>query len=284
MLSRVYENDVKEEIKSFNRQKDDGNYIEKAINFNQQQELQKDQTFKKPNLMNQTTRTDANTNTDYDPNLMNQTARTDLNTNTDNASVQTNNLNQSMESATFAPDQEQAVNTSTSITEAVASTPLREQAASISSMTPSPILQTLLKITDSKGNRVCGFCRKTFPSKKTLTEHLNKMHEKHMSRYDQSFLVPIPEDSSDEDSEFFTPLNTITLSENTGAKSAALTPIAYNEPDVTVTEQDSLSKTTSSNGEKSPVVIKFLKRKKEFDNTDNSIPIKKKLILKKQKN
>ena len=45
MLSRINENDAKEEIKLLNREKDDGNYIEKAINFNNQQERQKKSSF-----------------------------------------------------------------------------------------------------------------------------------------------------------------------------------------------------------------------------------------------
>ena len=41
MLSNIEENDVREDLQNLNRQKNDGNYIENAINFNKQQKLQK---------------------------------------------------------------------------------------------------------------------------------------------------------------------------------------------------------------------------------------------------
>ena len=334
MLSRINEKDVREDIISYNRQKEDNNYIEKAINFNQQQERQKNQIFLKPNqtnaitntdyasnLMNQTARTDANDNIVYRPNLINQTtgtnnANTDIvygphwmsqnvgsDANTNYSNIESSNQNQSvaniedqtMKSVSFAPVQGQAVNRNLSIgnidnasnsimEQAVASTPIRREATSIQSTTPSPILETFTKITDAKGNLICAFCRKSFPSKETLTQHLHLMHERDMSKYDQSKLIPIPEDSVDEDSDFFTPSNTITSFENTGAKpkqrklkiSAALTPYTLDEPDVVMPEQDSLSKTSSNEKKKlsaierdikkrKPVIIKFAKKRDIFD-------------------
>lgn len=267
MLSRIYEDDVKEEVKSYNRQRNDNNYIEKAIDFNQQQERQKNQNFIKPNLMNQTARTDANTNTDYapnsanqtaitdenyntvyTPNLINQTARTeanntsyepdnmyqtakfDANTNTNDDSVQSGDLNQSIKSVTFTPMKKQAV----------ASTPMKEQAASISSKTPSPISRNFSIFLDANGNLICNFCRKVFPSRKKLRRHLDMEHFQDMSLLDQEKLVPLSEEPEDEDPKF----------EGSGAKPkqrklikpAVFDPFNIDEPDVTTPEQNLPSK------------------------------------------
>ena len=311
MLSRISEDDVKEEVKSLNRPRDDGNYIEKAINFNQQQELQKKQIFIKPNLINQTSRSDANTYTDYAPNSMNQTARSDANMNTDYASVQTynpnqiaaNNEDQSMKSVSFAPAQEQVTNQNqstasinnpyTSLMEgAVASTPIQRQASSILSISPSPIAETLSKLVDANGNRICGFCKKKFPSRIALRQHYDMKHQKDINAFDQSKLQDLTEESSDND-EYFTPSNIDTsLYENTGVRpkdnfferASALNFSNQNEPDATMTEPDSLSKTSSKKEKKpgktkfpkNPVIIKFTKRNQDasFFNDINPNPSK----------
>ena len=270
MLSRIYEDDVKEEVKSFNRQRDDGNYIEKAINFNQQQERQKNQTFIKPNLMNQTARTNTNTNTDYAPNqttisdenyhtvyapnlinqtsrteepdIMYQTAKSDENIITNDDNDQSNKYDQTMESAIMTPMKTQAFNkyqsnvgnedSSTSILQAVASTPISKTTSFI----------------DAKRNNFCNFCRKSFSNRKKLRRHLNRIHLKDMSLSDQSRLDPLPEESEDEDP----------ISESSGAKpkrsklikSAVFNPFNIDAPDVTMADQNLLSRTNNQQQQK----------------------------------
>ena len=165
MLSRINENDVKEEIRLLNRDKDDGNYIEKAIDFNNQQERQKKQIFINPNLTNETERTDANTNanTSYLPDNLNQT---------------TNN-----NTTYFTP----IPNRSTNL---LASTPKRGRAVSrIRGRTPTmqPINETSLEI-NPEGNFTCKFCNAKFAEKNVLIEHLLTAHNKDINRYEHSSL------------------------------------------------------------------------------------------------
>ena len=336
MLSRINEDDVREEIKSYNRQRDNGNYIERAINFNQQQERQKNQIFLKPNLMNQTARSDAITNTTYAPNLINQTARTDAYMNTVNASnmmnqtprtnaymntvdapslmdqtvgsddannslyttatnanLQANNFNR----VTFAPIPLPAFNKYRSVANvtdpsisimggAVASTPLRGQASSFLSTTPSPIVESVSRIVDAEGNRICGFCEQKFRTRNALKRHYDTKHLPDIDAIEKLKLEAVSEDSSGEDSNFVTPSNTNMSFENTGArprqkslvKPAVLNLSNQNQPDVTMAEQsvseedyippkikpfyDPDVMEEQEKQEKSPVIIKFTKKRK----------------------
>ena len=270
-----------------------------------------------PNLMNQTARTDANTSIDYAPDLMYQTAISDANTNTNNDSFQTNNFDQTMKSVTFSPEQIQGLNipttpqrgqafnkyqskadidnSNTSIMQAVSSTPIRRQLASILPTSPSPISKTFSSMIDAQGNRVCGFCRETFPTKKVLNQHLDIMHSKDMSSYDRSNFVSLPENSTSENLEFFTPSKTNTTFENSGArpkqKKTYLKPAKFDpynkegpdvsmieEPDVTMADQ---SLATNTNRSLATIGDRSLATINSFDSEDE--PINRRFRIKPQR-
>ena len=198
MLSHIHEDDIREDIKSLNQKRDDGNYIEKAIDFNKQQERQKNQAFIKPNLNNETIGT---------------------NTNTNNATIRTDNHNQSATNTegTFAPSMNETI-------KAVSSTPIRSQAASIVASTPkkpalnAPMLSIKESLfqADKNGKFTCLFHNEKFPTQDSLREHYINKHETNMTRFELSSLSDkTPENSPIQDSQFYTPSN-ISL-KNTGA-------------------------------------------------------------------
>ena len=198
MLSHIHEDDIREDIKSLNQKRDDGNYIEKAIDFNKQQERQKNQAFIKPNLNNETIGTHTNTNND---------------------TIRTVNHNQSATNTegTFTPSINETI-------KAVSSTPIRSQAASIVASTPKkPALNVpMLSIkeslfqTDENGKFTCLFHNEKFPTQNSLREHYINKHETNMTRFELSSLSDkTPENSSIQDSQFYTPSN-VSL-KNTGA-------------------------------------------------------------------
>ena len=148
MLSHIYENDVRENIKSLNGDKDNGNYIEKAINFNKQQERQRKQVILNPNATNETVRTNANTDA--------------------NTSVQTDNLNQTFDNTEsfHTPMINQSVT-------AVTSTPKKSRAVSRIRPLFSPMrpIEKSFSETDAEGNYVCSFCNNKYKKADELQIH-----------------------------------------------------------------------------------------------------------------
>ena len=179
MLSHINENDVRENIKSLNRDKDDGNYIEKAINFNKQQERQRKQVFLNPNATNETVRTYANTDA--------------------NTSVQTNNLNQTFDNTEnfHTP----MINQSET---AVTSTPKNSRAVSRIRPLFSPMrpIEESFSETNAEGNYVCSFCNNKYKKADELQNHFLKdhnqdMHQKeHSSVMNQTFNLPTTQNSN----------------------------------------------------------------------------------------
>ena len=193
MLSHINEDDIKEELKLLNRQRDDGNYIEKAINFNQQQERQKNQIILKPPVGNETIRTDANTNA--------------------NTSVYTSNLNRTLAN-TAPPSMNQTM-------QGVTSTPMREQAVSRKPSLPVVLEETLLD-PDLDGKYFCKFCKDDteYANREELQNHLLKKHEVDMNREEHASVLQDPENVTSQQSGFYTPSNTIGMTlDKTGAKS-----------------------------------------------------------------
>ena len=164
IVSRINENEVREEMRLMNREKEDGNYIEKAINFNNQQERQKNQVFIKPNAINETIRTNANT----DPNSTTFNANTDANT-----TVQTNNLNRSINNTEmfYTPMANQTANAGASL----------RRGQTVSRMNnaplPFPIIEENLTEKDAEGNFICRFCNEQFLEGNALHEHLLDKHQ-----------------------------------------------------------------------------------------------------------
>ena len=182
MLSRIHDDDVKEDINSLNRKKDDGNYIEKAIDFNNQQERQNNQIFIKPNLTNETVRTNANTNVNTSAQNINETVRTNANT---DANTSAQNLNQ-----TVATTESFHTPLTNQTQEVVASTPKRTRAFSrirglVSPMLPIPIEDTLLE-KNTEGYFTCDFCNKQFREANELQDHYLKIHNQDLTKEEHS--------------------------------------------------------------------------------------------------
>ena len=170
MLSRIYEDDTKEEIKLINREKDDGNYIEKAIDFNNQQERQRNQVLVKPNLTNETVRTNANTD-----------ANTDAYT-----TIQNNNINETVDNTEkfYTPMINKTAN-------AGASTLERNRAASQISGSPLPFpsIEESLTERDAEGNFICKFCYQQFSEASAINNHLLNAHHANINRYERTSII-----------------------------------------------------------------------------------------------
>ena len=241
MLSRVYDNDAKEEIKLINREKDDGNYIENAINFTKQQERQKNQIFINPNSTNETTTTNANTN----PNSTIYNANTNA-----NSTVQTNNFNETANNINETVDNTENFYTPmiNQTANAVASTPRRGRSVSrISGSTlPLPSIEENLSEIDAEGNFICKMCHQQFLEENTLNQHILNDHNANINRFEHSSLsnkslenlnIPRNLDSSDDvqmqtldnthQLQFSTPAPTSAF-KNSGARPKSKTPIFGN--------------------------------------------------------
>ena len=222
MLSRIDENDVKEDINLLNRQRDDGNYIEKAINFNDDQERHRKQIFIKPNLSNVTATTNANT--DYASIRTNNLSQPATNINNSYIS----NMDQSMSGIASTPNQGQAALTSsmplTPIEEdqseiAVTSTPTQKRTPSTLPLIPIPIKDTLTKF-DAEGKLTCYFCRDKFSQPDALKQHLVNMHWSDINMDEQNSLLNISLGlSPNQNPQYNTSASTNTSTfENTGTK------------------------------------------------------------------
>ena len=219
MLSRINENEVKEEMKLMNREKEDGNYIEKAINFNNQQERQKNQVFINPNVNNETIRTNANT----DANSTTFNANTDANT-----TVQTNNLNGTTNNTEmfYTPMTNQTANAGASLRRGQ-SVPRINNAP-----LPFPIIEENLTEKDAEGNFICRFCNEQFLEGNALDEHLLDKHHENINRFERSLIFNrsvrneqnlnsnIPNNSDNLDD-----VEMATLNETAGANLKGSTPI-----------------------------------------------------------
>ena len=184
MLSHVQENNIKEEIQLLNSQRDDGNYIEKAIDFNKQQERQKNQVFIKPNLGNETVITDTNTNA--------------------NASVQTSKLNQSVSNTdtSYTPSLNQTIRH-------VSSTPIHGQAASRTPMLPIPLEESFTE-KDEEGYYNCIFCKDKFAESSALQEHLLNKHNQDINNDEHLYVASkTPKNVTTQNLEFYTPSDTV---------------------------------------------------------------------------
>ena len=242
MLTRVQDNDIKEEIQLLNSQRDDGNYIEKAIDFNNQQERQKNQVFLKPNLGNETVTTNTNSNANA------------------NASVQTSNLNQSMANTdtSYTPSLNQTIRP-------VASTPLHGQAASRKKpMLPIPFEESLTE-KDEEGYFNCVFCNEKFTEEGALPEHMLKKHNRDINKNEHlSAVNKTPENlTTTQNLEFYTPSDTVPSPFlNTGTKPKIVkTPVTSTPLPTTVSGRKRAHASKTSSNKK-----RNIKRKLRYPN------------------
>ena len=207
MLSNIHERDVKEDLISLNRKKNDNNYIEKAINFNNQQQLQKQGIFLKPNLTNETATTNANTQyTSFRPNNLNQTSA-----NMDNTFTST--MNQEMGAIASTPKRRRSISTPTlapidednSIVE-------QGQTTLIAQRPPIPIAE-ILNDRDAEGNLICPFCQDKLKEQNAMKEHLLSFHWADITHDEQASLFNAPVNvPTNQSSSFHTPTGTSMLS------------------------------------------------------------------------
>ena len=219
MMSRINEDDAKEEIKLINREKEDGNYIEKAINFNNQQERQKNQILIKPNANNETIRTNANT--DANSTTFNQ------NTNA-NTTVKTNNLDGSTNNTEmfYTPMINQTANADA----------LVRKGQSVSRINnaplPFPIIEENLTEKDAEGNLFCGFCKEQFLEANALDEHLLDKHHESINRLERSMIFNRSvkneqnlDSNTSKNPDNLDDVEMVTFNETTGANLRGSTPI-----------------------------------------------------------
>ena len=229
MLSRIHEDDTKEEIKLINRQKDDGNYIEKAINFNNQQELQKNQKYVNPNVTNETIGTNtyysnapnissrnqsnANMDTTYltvlDPNT-----RSIASTSTQGQLSNAQSINQNQSNDNMGISDASMMDQSMASMGAVASTPIRRQ-RSVSILPPFVnSTETNLAKINEEGDFICNFCKRKFSDQDVLVEHLEKVHEVDMSSPEYSSVMY---ETANKSTLIAPPITNTSAFENTGA-------------------------------------------------------------------
>ena len=195
MLSRIDEDEARDEIQLINRNIDDGNYIENAINFNNQQDRHKNQIFIKPNSSNDTIRTVANTDA--------------------NSSVQFGHLNQTLNQSNEVNNTENLQTPVTNLSPNVfASTPKKKvRAISRKSTLPPPSPLFTIEEENIPGNETtesftCNFCKMRFFEKNALRQHILDDHDKHTTRFEKSSLLNMDlENSQNQNLNLDTPIN-----------------------------------------------------------------------------